>query len=125
MTLQIPEGSQFGSRETPLHVGHKVKVELDLSRYKLGVEGGVPCSLERLGIVPVRSLGKGKFGSLASLRFSFKTQYPPPPASTQPVVVRGVLPGKPAAETPLKSGEFSWSSYPLPHPLFALLQVTP
>ena len=107
MVLQIPEGAQLGSQGMPLHAGgNKVKVEVDLSRYQLGTEGGRgSCSLEKLGIVPVRSLGKGKFGSLASLRFSFKTQYPPPPISTQPVIIRGVLPGKPAAETRLKSGK--------------------
>ena len=107
VSLQIPEGSQYGSRGAPLQVGgYKVKVEIDLSRYQLGAEGELPrCSLERLGIVPVRSLGKGKFGSLASLRFSFKTQYPPPPADTNPVVIRGVLPKQPAADTNLVAGD--------------------
>ena len=84
-----------------------MKVELDLAHFQLGLgtEGGV-CSLEKLGIVPARMLGGGKFGSLASLRFSFKTHYPPLPASpAQPVVVRGIVPGYPAAGTQLKTGE--------------------
>ena len=110
---QIPQGSQIGSHGMPLHtptrsplLGHQMKVELDLGQFQLGVgmERGA-CSLERLGIVPARMLGAGKFGSLASLRLSFKTHYPPPPATpAQPVVVRGLVLGYPASQTQLKKG---------------------
>lgn len=107
---QIPQGSQFGSHGTPLHspassplIGYHKKVELDLTQFQLGA-GEVACSLEKLGVVPARVLSKGKFGSLISLRFSFKTHYPPPPS--QPVIIRGVLPGYPAAVMRLKPGEF-------------------
>lgn len=112
--IAIPQGSQFGSHGTPLHtptssplIGYRVKVELDLAQFQLGVglEGGA-CSLDKLGIVPARVLGKGKFGSLASLRLSFKTHYPPPPAApSPPVVIRGLVSGLPASGTQLKPGK--------------------
>lgn len=124
MTLQIPQGSQYGSHGTPLvsqansplH-GHQTRVELQL---EVGCGGA---SLEILGIVPTRSLSKWKFGSLMSLRLSsFKTHYPPPSQSaSQPVVVRGLVPGRPAATTQLKPGESApaiavWIHPHTPHP---------
>lgn len=127
--FHIPHGAQFGSQGTPLNtptsspfVGYKIKVELDLTQLHQQAGSGmldmIPCSLERLGIVPARSLGKGKFGSLLSLQFSFRPQQkqqqqnqqrlqsPTTPGSTpQPVVVKGVRPGCPASGTALKPGE--------------------
>ena len=112
VSLQIPQGSQYGSHGSPLHthvsspiIGYRTKVELDLSQFQLGADGGVPCSLEKLGIIPTRSPNRWKFGSLTSLRL--KTHYPPPsPSASQPVVVRGVVSGYPAAAaTQLKPGE--------------------
>jgi len=112
---QIPQGSQVGSRGTPLPtsassplIRNVTKVKLDLAQFKLGAgsENGV-CSLEKLGIVPARMLGRGKFGSLMSLNYSFKTWYPPRPftSSSQPVIIRAVLSGSPAALVQLRPGE--------------------
>ena len=82
-----------------------------------------PCSLERLGIVPVRSLGKGKFGSLRALHFSLMSPWQrqhrqstghsstSPGSSPQPVVVKGMRTGCPAADTSLKQGEWVWHDY--------------
>ena len=132
---KIPQGSQFGSHGTPLppstsglFTNYSQKVEIDLSQFQLGV----PCSLEKLGIVPTRSLGKKKFGSLMSLQFSFKSHYPPPSNISYPVVIRAVIPGYPAASTSLKSGKILivnftegmyWLVLLVPSPL--PMQVTP
>ncbi len=78
---------------------------MDLSQFKLGTEAGTQCSLERLGIIPARSLSKGKFGSLVSLQLSIKTHYPPPVNIPKPVVVRDLVRGYPAATTQIKSGK--------------------
>lgn len=130
--LQIPQGSQFGSQGSPLHTipsADKIKVELDMTlQQRPGSQSEdmtdtASCSLERLGIVPARSLSKGKFGSLLSLQFSFRSQqqrHPPPPpppqhlpspptptplSTPQPVVVKGMRRGCPAAASSLKPGK--------------------
>ena len=77
-------------------------VQIDLAPYKFSADG-TPCSLEALGIEPVRPLARKWFGSLSNLRLSFKN-YPPTGQIT--VVVREVVPGSPAAASQqLMSGE--------------------
>lgn len=110
-TLTIPEATLYGSQGLSLQSAyyspmptraHKsstmVRIRMDISQFGLGVRG-TPCSLERLGIVPSRSLTKGKFGSSISLLYSSKSSYPPPLEISQPVHIRGVVPGSPAAVT--------------------------
>lgn len=82
-----------------------IKIHLAVEGY--GTSSGLAThSLEALGIVPVRSLTKGKFGSLTSLKL--KSKYSQFPVSSQPVVIRGVIPGTPAAQTQrLKPGEYN------------------
>ena len=99
-TLPVPQTTLYGSHGIPLHEPAKaniISVRINLTQFHLGV-GGTPCSLEAMGIVPTRSLGRTKFGSLVSLRVSFKSHYP---SSTHqnPVVIRGVAPTSPAAVT--------------------------
>ncbi len=69
------------------------RVTFLLSQFSLGVDL-TPCSLEKLGIVPARSLSKGKFGSTFSLKH---LKYPSSSELLQPVLIRGVVPGSPAA----------------------------
>ena len=110
-TLTIPEATLYGSQGLSLQPAyyspmptraHKsstmVRVRLDILQFGLGVRG-TPCSLERLGIVPSRSLTKGKFGSSHSILHSSKSPYTPPLEISQPVLIRGVVPGSPAAVT--------------------------
>ena len=103
--VPLPQSTLYGSQGIPLHhKGHSVRI--NLSQFQLGV-GLTPCSLDTLGIVPARSLIKGKFGSLISLapsrsysRSTFKHHYPPSHSSSfHPVIIRGVVPGSPAAVT--------------------------
>ena len=78
-------------------------MEIDLSQFQLGVEN-MTCSLEKLGIVPAKSMEREKFSSLVSLQFSFKTRFPLV-KHAKPVVIKGIVPGSPAAVTQLKPGE--------------------
>ena len=107
--MSLPQSTLYGSRGIPLH--HPTEplsgpaIRIDLSQFQLGV-GLTPCSLETLGIVPARSLIKGKFGSLSSLvnprsysRGTFKQHYPPSSSHSQPVIIRGIVPGSPVAVT--------------------------
>ena len=108
--VPLPQTTLCGSRGVPLHNVRDLRlpsIRIDLSQFQLGV-GLTPCSLDTLGIVPARSLIKGKFGSLSSLasprhysRSKFKQHYPPlsPSSSFQPVIIRGIIPGSPAAVT--------------------------
>ena len=109
--MSLPQSTLYGSRGIPLHHPRELlsgpAIRIDLSQFQLGV-GLTPCSLETLGIVPARSLIKGKFGSLSSLvnprsysRGTFKQHYPPSSSSShsQPVIIRGIVPGSPVAVT--------------------------
>lgn len=108
--MSLPQSTLYGSRGIPLHHPRESSgpaIRIDLSQFQLGV-GLTPCSLDTLGIVPARSLIKGKFGSLSSLvnprsysRSTFKQHYPPSSASShsQPVIIRGIIPGSPVAVT--------------------------
>ncbi len=102
----LPETTLYGSGGIPLTPTHSIsgrgrrgsamtRVTLDLSQFGLGA-GLTRCSLERLGIVPSRSLSKGKFGSTFSLKYP---KYPSTSDLSQPVLIRGVVPGSPAAVT--------------------------
>ena len=103
--VPLPQTTLVGSQGLPLHHIRDLRgpsVRIDISQFQLGV-GLTPCSLDTLGIVPARSLIKGKFGSLSSLvaprnhsRGTFKQHYPP---SYHPVIIRGVIPGSPVAVT--------------------------
>ena len=109
--MSLPQSTLYGSRGIPLHHPADASgptVRIDLSQFQLGV-GLTPCSLETLGIVPARSLIKGKFGSLSSIvnprsysRGTFRQHYPPSSSTSshsQPVIIRGVIPGSPVAVT--------------------------
>ncbi len=108
--MSLPQSTLYGSRGIPLHHPRELlsgpAIRIDLSQFQLGV-GLTPCSLETLGIVPARSLIKGKFGSLSSLviprsysRGTFKQHYPPSSSShSQPVIIRGIVPGSPVGVT--------------------------
>ena len=98
--LQVPQATLYGSHGIPLHDAAKtnvINVRINLTQFHLGV-GGTPCSLEAMGIVPTRSLGRARFGSFSNLRVSFKSHYPSS-AYQHPVVIRGVAPTSPAAVT--------------------------
>lgn len=116
--MSLPQSTLYGSRGIPLRHPRDSSgpaLRIDLSQFQLGV-GLTPCSLETLGIVPARSLIKGKFGSLSSLvnprsfsRGTFKQHYPPSSSSShsQPVIIRGIIPGSPVAVTRnLHEGEY-------------------
>jgi hypothetical protein len=107
--MSLPQSTLYGSRGIPLHHPRELlsgpAIRIDLSQFQLGV-GLTPCSLETLGIVPARSLIKGKFGSLSSLviprsysRGTFKQHYPPSSSHSQPVIIRGIVPGSPVGVT--------------------------
>ena len=107
--MSLPQSTLYGSRGIPLHHPRESSgpaIRIDLSQFQLGV-GLTPCSLDTLGIVPARSLIRGKFGSLSSLvnprsfRGTFKQHYPPSSTSShsQPVIIRGIIPGSPVAVT--------------------------
>ena len=126
---QIPHGAQFGSMGTYLQansspfIGHKFKVELDLSRlhhHFVGsevseVDGG-SCSLDALGVVPAMDNRK-VFRSTLSLHMpSPKSdkksqqqkllQSSPTRGSThQPVIIKKLRSGGVAAGTALNPGE--------------------
>lgn len=95
--LQVPQTTLYGSSNIPLsHSAREIaNVRIDLAQFHLGAEG-TPCSLDALGIVPTRSHGRSKFGSLTTLSM-FKPHYP----SSAPhlVTIRGVAPTSPAAVT--------------------------
>ena len=107
--VPLPQSTLYGSQGLPLHHVSDLRggsyIRIDLSQFQLGV-GLTPCSLETLGIVPTRSLfNKGR--SLASLvtpwnysrlpRGTFKQHYPPSSSAYHPVIIRGIIPGSPAA----------------------------
>ena len=97
--------TQYGSHGLPLHPSYNyspmsrrahrgssiIEISLDISQFGLGADS-TPCSMDRLGIVPSR-LSKGKFGSTFSLRNPKGSSLD----VTQPVSIRGVVPGSPAA----------------------------
>ena len=95
--LQVPRTTLYGSSNIPLsHAARNItNVRIDLAQFHLGAEG-TPCSLDTLGIVPTRSHGRSKFGSLTSLSM-FKPHYPT--STLHPVVIRGIAPTSPAAVT--------------------------
>lgn len=104
--VSLPQSTLYGSQGLPLHHGSDLRggsyIRIDLSQFQLGV-GLTPCSLETLGIVPTRSLlNKGR--SLTSLvtpwnysRGTFKQHYPLSSSTYHPVIIRGIIPGSPAA----------------------------
>ena len=115
--VPLPQSTLYGSQGIPLHhKGHSVRI--NLSQFQLGV-GLTPCSLDTLGIVPARSLIKGRFGSFAPSRSysrsTFKQHYPPSHSSSfHPVIIRGVIPGSPAAVTQeLREGNAATCKYTL------------
>lgn len=96
-TLQVPQTTLYGSSNIPLsHAARNItNVRIDLAQFHLGAEG-TRCSLDTLGIVPTRSHGRSKFGSLTSLSM-FKPHYPT--STPHPVIIRGIAPTSPAAVT--------------------------
>ena len=91
--LPLPPSYTYSPMSRRAHRGSSIiEVSLDISQFGLGADS-TPCSMDRLGIVPSR-LAKGRFGSTFSLRYPKGS---PSPDVTQSVLIRGVVPGSPAA----------------------------